>query len=227
MRFWWMRMARSASPRRRNRLPRAKWVSTVSESTSAMRMNTSMALSGSSLSRKFRPLKYSALANLAGRWRLPERAQRARNQPPSPAATTSRKTMAPESTLMAERHAAQVADLRLSLTDGALQPAHLAPQAEHDCETAHQAQEPADHGRPQERRGQVHLLAAHEVVELDDGTVGIGQKQRQGEHQQEGDEGYPAEHGVLLARQDAPGGFSLLLRRRSRYSRDRAGLCPA
>src|SRR5215469_10665526 len=161
MRFWWMRMARSASPRRRNKLPSAKCVSTVSESTSAMRMNTSMALSGSSLSGKFRPLKYSALANLAGRWRVPARVQRARNQPPTPAATTSRKTTAPESTLMTVGNAAQVADLGLHVAERALQAPGLAPQPEHHGEAAHQAQQPAHHGRAQERRRQVHLFAAH------------------------------------------------------------------
>src|SRR5690348_4160625 len=123
-----------------------------------MRMNTSMALSGSSLSRKLRPLKYSALANLAGRLRWPKRFQRARNQPVTPAAITSRKMIAPESAVMLERHAAQVADLGLRLGDGALQAARLAAQAEHYGEAADEAEQPADHGGAQERGGQVHLL---------------------------------------------------------------------
>src|SRR5687767_11995831 len=53
-----MRMARSYSPRRRNRLPSAKCSSTVSGSTLTTSMNASIALSGCSLSRKLRPLKY-------------------------------------------------------------------------------------------------------------------------------------------------------------------------
>src|SRR5712692_10480007 len=53
-----MRIARSVSPRRRNRLPSAKCSSTVSGSTLTTSMNASIALSGCSLSRKFRPLKY-------------------------------------------------------------------------------------------------------------------------------------------------------------------------
>src|SRR5690242_3089696 len=173
-----MRMARSASPRRRNRLPRAKWVSTVSESTSAMRMKTSMALSGSSLSRKLRPLKYSALANLAGRCRLRVRAQRPSNQPPTPAATTNRKTTAPESTLMVIGDATKVADLRFHVAEGTLQASSFTPQAEDHGEAADETQEPAHHGSTQEGRGEVDLLAAHEVVKLHDGTVGVGQQQR-------------------------------------------------
>src|SRR5215469_10182014 len=146
MRFWWMRIARSASPRLRNRLPRAKWVSTVSESTSAMRMNTSMALSGSSLSRKFRPLKYSALAKRAGMLRLLLKDQRARNQPARPAATTTRKTMAPESAVILERQVAQVADLGFRFADRMLEAAPFAAQAEDDGEAAQEPQEPADNG---------------------------------------------------------------------------------
>src|SRR6266568_3672649 len=53
-----MRIARSVSPRRRNRLPRAKCSSTVSGSTLTTSMKASIALSGCSLSRKLRPLKY-------------------------------------------------------------------------------------------------------------------------------------------------------------------------
>src|SRR6266496_943832 len=53
-----MRIARSVSPRRRNRLPRAKCSSTVSGSTLTTSMNASIALSGCSFSRKLRPLKY-------------------------------------------------------------------------------------------------------------------------------------------------------------------------
>src|SRR6267142_528025 len=178
MRFWWMRMARSASPRPRNRLPRAKCVSTVWESTSAMRMNTSIALSGSSLSRKLRPLKYSALANFAGRWRLPLRFQRPMNQPPTPAAATSTNRIALESTLILERHAAQVAYLRLGFAQGALQPPALALQAEHDCEAADETQQPTADGGAQERRGQMHLHAADEIVQLHQCAVGVGQEQR-------------------------------------------------
>src|SRR5687767_13598534 len=53
-----MRMARSTSPRRRNRLPRAKCSSMVCGSTLTTSMNASIALSGCSFSRKLRPLKY-------------------------------------------------------------------------------------------------------------------------------------------------------------------------
>src|SRR6266516_3040551 len=57
-RFRCMRIARSVSPRRRNRLPRAKCSSTVSGSTLTTSMKASIALSGCSFSRKLRPLKY-------------------------------------------------------------------------------------------------------------------------------------------------------------------------
>src|SRR5438552_2278149 len=53
-----MRIARSVSPRRRNRLPSAKCSSTVCGSTLTTSMKASIALSGCSLSRKLRPLKY-------------------------------------------------------------------------------------------------------------------------------------------------------------------------
>src|SRR5688500_17453776 len=53
-----MRIARSSSPRRRKRLPSAKWSSTVCGSTLTTSMNASIALSGCSLRRKLRPLKY-------------------------------------------------------------------------------------------------------------------------------------------------------------------------
>src|SRR6266705_206609 len=53
-----MRIARSVSPRRRNRLPSAKCSSTVSGSTLTTSMKASIALSGCSFSRKLRPLKY-------------------------------------------------------------------------------------------------------------------------------------------------------------------------
>ena len=56
-----------------------------------------------------------------GRCRWPLRVQRARNQPASPAATTSRKTMAPESAVILERHVAQVADFGFGLPHGALE----------------------------------------------------------------------------------------------------------
>src|SRR6185312_13873567 len=58
-------MARSTSPRRRKRLPRAKWSSVVSGSSFATSMKASMARSGSSFRRKFSPLKYES-----GRLRL-------------------------------------------------------------------------------------------------------------------------------------------------------------
>src|SRR5688572_24201492 len=58
MRFWCMRMARSTSPRLRNRLPSAKCSSIVSGSTLTTSMKASIALSGCSFSRKLRPLKY-------------------------------------------------------------------------------------------------------------------------------------------------------------------------
>jgi len=57
-RLWCTRMARSISPRRRNRLPSAKCNSVVSESSLATSTKASIAWSGSSLSRKFKPLKY-------------------------------------------------------------------------------------------------------------------------------------------------------------------------
>src|SRR5947207_1431948 len=57
-RFRCMRIARSVSPRRRNRLPSAKCSSTVCGSTLTTSMKASIALSGCSLSRKLRPLKY-------------------------------------------------------------------------------------------------------------------------------------------------------------------------
>src|SRR5207249_5067080 len=57
-RFRCMRIARSVSPRRRNRLPSAKCSSTVSGSTLTTSMKASIALSGCSFSRKLRPLKY-------------------------------------------------------------------------------------------------------------------------------------------------------------------------
>ncbi len=53
-----MRIARSTSPRRRNRLPSAKCSSIVCGSTLTTSMNASIALSGCSFSRKLRPLKY-------------------------------------------------------------------------------------------------------------------------------------------------------------------------
>src|SRR6266852_3884084 len=53
-----MRIARSVSPRRRNRLPRAKCSSTVSGSTLTTSMKASIALSGCSFNRKLSPLKY-------------------------------------------------------------------------------------------------------------------------------------------------------------------------
>src|SRR5256885_3816173 len=53
-----MRIARSVSPRRRNRLPRAKCNSTVSGSTLTTSMNASIAWSGCSFKRKLSPLKY-------------------------------------------------------------------------------------------------------------------------------------------------------------------------
>src|SRR2546426_6216998 len=53
-----MRIARSVSPRRRNRLPRAKCSSTVSGSTLTTSIKASIALSGCSFSKKLRPLKY-------------------------------------------------------------------------------------------------------------------------------------------------------------------------
>src|SRR5689334_17272523 len=53
-----MRIARSTSPRRRKRLPSAKWSSIVWGSTFTTSMKASIALSGCSFSRKLRPLKY-------------------------------------------------------------------------------------------------------------------------------------------------------------------------
>src|SRR3954470_12024664 len=53
-----MRIARSTSPRRRKRLPRANCSSTVWGFSLATCRNDSMALSGCSFSRKFRPRKY-------------------------------------------------------------------------------------------------------------------------------------------------------------------------
>src|SRR5258706_9684900 len=53
-----MRMARSTSPRRRNRLPSAKCNSTVCGSTFTTSIKASIALSGCSLRRKLSPLKY-------------------------------------------------------------------------------------------------------------------------------------------------------------------------
>src|SRR5439155_15462714 len=57
-RSWCMRMARSTSPRRRKRLPRANWSSTVCGFSFATWRNDSIALSGCSFSRKLRPRKY-------------------------------------------------------------------------------------------------------------------------------------------------------------------------
>jgi hypothetical protein len=51
----WMAIARSTSPRRRNTLPKANWISTASPSTSAMRAKTSAARSKRSLMRWSRP----------------------------------------------------------------------------------------------------------------------------------------------------------------------------
>ena len=56
-RCWCTRMARSYSPRRRNRLPRAKCRSEVSGSCCTASMKASMALSCCSLSSRLRPLK--------------------------------------------------------------------------------------------------------------------------------------------------------------------------
>src|SRR3982750_4136825 len=53
-----MRIARSVSPRRRNSEPTAKCSSIVCGSTFTTSINASRALSGCSLSRKLRPLKY-------------------------------------------------------------------------------------------------------------------------------------------------------------------------
>src|SRR3954469_3375771 len=53
-----MRIARSTSPRRRKRLPRANCSSTVWGFSLATWRNDSMALSGCSFSRKLRPRKY-------------------------------------------------------------------------------------------------------------------------------------------------------------------------
>ncbi len=53
-----MRMARSTSPRRRKRLPSANCSSTVCGFSLATCRNDSIALSGCSFSRKFRPRKY-------------------------------------------------------------------------------------------------------------------------------------------------------------------------
>ena len=53
-----MRIARSTSPRRRKRLPSANCSSTVCGFSFATCRNDSIALSGCSFSRKFRPLKY-------------------------------------------------------------------------------------------------------------------------------------------------------------------------
>src|SRR5882672_6030695 len=53
-----MRIARSVSPRRRNRLSSAKCSSTVSGSTLTTSMKASIALSGCSFSRKLSPRKY-------------------------------------------------------------------------------------------------------------------------------------------------------------------------
>src|SRR3954465_3338826 len=57
-RSWCMRMARSTSPRRRKRLPSANCSSTVWGFSLATCRNDSIALSGCSLSRKFKPRKY-------------------------------------------------------------------------------------------------------------------------------------------------------------------------
>ena len=59
-RFWCMRIARSISPWRRNRLPSAKCRSIVCGSTLTTSMNDSIALSGCSFSRKLRPRKYDS-----------------------------------------------------------------------------------------------------------------------------------------------------------------------
>ena len=59
-RFWCMRVARSISPCRRNRLPSAKCRSIVCGSTLTTSMNDSMALSGCSFSRKLSPRKYDS-----------------------------------------------------------------------------------------------------------------------------------------------------------------------
>ena len=59
-RFWCMRIARSISPRRRNRMPSAKCRSIVCGSTLTTSMNDSIALSGCSFSRKLRPRKYDS-----------------------------------------------------------------------------------------------------------------------------------------------------------------------
>src|SRR4051812_3633559 len=58
MRSWCMRMARSTSPRRRKRLPSANCSSTVWGFSFATCRNDSIALSGCSFNRKFRPRKY-------------------------------------------------------------------------------------------------------------------------------------------------------------------------
>src|SRR5690349_9389135 len=165
-----MRIARSVSPRRRNRLPRAKCSSTVSGSTLTTSMNASIALSGCSLSRKLRPLKYER-----GRCRDSDRSclmsTRAASQPrpkkrANPNSHQSSKSMARSGR---RRHGAIASRAQRALepVDFAALREQARQAAEHaergaESEKQEQHEDHRDLPRPPEEEVQLHRIRIHE-----------------------------------------------------------------
>src|SRR5574340_545583 len=169
-----MRMARSTSPRWRNRLPSAKCVSTVSESTCATRMKTSSAWSGCSFNRKFRPRKYSVLTKRNRAVCRLRSVQCMRMAPSTTTAIASRMTRAAVLVVILLGQIAQIADFHFGIAHRAFQPPSLALEAENDRQ------------------------AAGQVINGHARAVGVGQQQREREDAQQDNDGDPTQHDCQL-----------------------------
>src|SRR6266581_1029373 len=179
-RFRCMRIARSVSPRRRNRLPRAKCSSTVSGSTLTTSMKASIALSGCSLSRKLRPLKYER-GSCRDSHSSCLMSTRAASQPSpknsaNPNSHQSSKSMeSPDLGLRRQSAIAGRAQLAFELLDLAALP-----------EQARQAGENADPGAEREREEQGHdHRGLPGLPEEEAQHHRIGVHEREGEHGEE------------------------------------------
>src|SRR3954454_9417039 len=215
-RFLCMRMARSYSPRRRNRLPSAKCRSTVSGSTFTTSMKASIALSGCSFSRKLRPLKYElgSARDSDTIWRM---SMRAAIQPrPKKSGKPSSHQYSNSMALEARRHRRR---RRLGRRALAPEERDLAALAQHPSEERQHAEERAGGESGKQRQDERRLDREIEVEAQGDGVCVLGAERDQKHEYQEADRpGDDTHAGRLDALADGLRG-ALRLRRRGLLGR--------
>src|SRR5215831_7490436 len=187
-----MRMARSISPWRRNRLPSAKCRSMVWGSTFTTSMNDSIALSGCSFNRKLRPRKYDSGRARDSRNRC-EMSMRAAIQPSAKNSTGIRSSHHSRSKSIIASAAVDRSSRRCSRA-APLLPAQATELALH-AHVAHEPrEEPCPHAqrkRDQEQKDQ-RRFPREPVVEAHGDELGVLQREKQ-QRQEDRESHHPAD----------------------------------